>query len=83
MVFNNTTKHEFFPELFCLTMWLLSKTRREMKVSTYEDYDKVLLIVSKQMSIVLSKQPKDYSTLLEIMKTINYAIAAAEIEVIH
>ncbi|KAG5885731.1 hypothetical protein JTB14_000653 [Gonioctena quinquepunctata] len=40
IVFNTSPREPFFLELFSRTMWLLSKTRREMKVSTIEDYPK-------------------------------------------
>lgn len=43
LVFNVTLKKPFFPELFARTMWLLSKTRREMKASIKEDYSKVFV----------------------------------------
>lgn len=41
IVFNCSSRLPFFLELFSRTMWLLSRTRREMKVSTIEDYPKV------------------------------------------
>lgn len=42
IMFNTEFKYDFFPELFCRVMWLLSKTRREMRACTYDDYDKVI-----------------------------------------
>lgn len=81
LVFHPTSKHEFFPELFSRTMWLLSKTRREMQVSSYEDFDKVMRILSKQIRMVFQEKPKEYTTLLELMKKINYKRVAHEIEV--
>lgn len=41
IVFNCSSRLPFLLELFSRTMWLLSRTRREMKVSTIEDYPKV------------------------------------------
>lgn len=40
-VFTGSSKMPFFFELFSRTMWLLSKTRRDMKASTTLDYEKV------------------------------------------
>lgn len=41
IVFNCSSRTPFFLELFSRAMWLLSRTRREMKVSTIDDYPKV------------------------------------------
>lgn len=40
-VFTCSSKSPFYFELFSRTMWLLSKTRHEMKASSLQDYDKV------------------------------------------
>lgn len=42
VVFNCSSRIPFFLELFSRTMWLLSRTRREMKVTTIDDYPKVI-----------------------------------------
>ncbi|CAH1958931.1 unnamed protein product [Acanthoscelides obtectus] len=50
IVFNCASRTPFLLELFSRTMWLLSRTRREMKVSTITDYPKVLLDPSYKYS---------------------------------
>lgn len=37
-------KFIFFEELFCRAVWLLAKTRREMKAKVEEDHQKVNLV---------------------------------------
>lgn len=41
ILFHPKEKSPFFEELFCRAVWLLAKTRREMKARVDEDHDKV------------------------------------------
>ena len=43
LIFNTDITSDFFVELFCRTMWLLSKTRKEMKAQVTEDFGKVCI----------------------------------------
>lgn len=43
-VFSSSSKTPFLLELFSLTMCLLSRTRKEMKAFTINDYEKVRFI---------------------------------------
>ncbi|XP_074033990.1 engulfment and cell motility protein 2 [Leptinotarsa decemlineata] len=72
IVFNTSPRQPFFLELFSRTMWLLSKTRREMKVSTIEDYSKVMNVLQKQVKIVLTKRPMTIKILTDEIKEINF-----------
>ncbi|RZC35349.1 engulfment and cell motility protein 1-like, partial [Asbolus verrucosus] len=71
-IFNCSSKTPFFWELFSRTMWLLSKTRREMKASTILDYEKVIHVLTKQVKLVLEEKPLDFKTLTERMVETNY-----------
>lgn len=48
LVFNVNLRYPFLPELFSRTMWLLSKTRREMKASRREDYPKASQFINTE-----------------------------------
>lgn len=50
IVFNVELKQSFFSELFSRTMWLLSKTRREMKASIKEDFPKVSIVLPHNLN---------------------------------
>ncbi|KAJ3667147.1 hypothetical protein Zmor_002549 [Zophobas morio] len=71
-IFTCSSKTPFFFELFSRTMWLLSKTRREMKASTIHDYDKVVYVLSKQVKLVLDEKPMDLKKLTEKFAQISY-----------
>lgn len=47
IVFDTNVHNNFFLELFSRTMWLLSKTRKEMKARTAEDFFKVSIARNK------------------------------------
>ncbi|KAF2881598.1 hypothetical protein ILUMI_24573 [Ignelater luminosus] len=72
LIFNSNLKFPFFLELFSRTMWLLSKTRREMKAWTLDDYSKILVVLEKQIQMVLEKKPRDYNALTSEMMKITY-----------
>lgn len=74
LVFNCSSKQSFFHELFSRTMWLLSKTRREMKVSTISDYQKVMNVLDKQIRIVLQKRPMDFKMLTNEMSHVSFDV---------
>ncbi|KAF5298682.1 hypothetical protein FQR65_LT09662 [Abscondita terminalis] len=59
-------------ELFSRTMWLLSKTRREMRAWTLEDYSKIFLVLEKQIKMALDKKPLDYMSLTMEMMEVTY-----------
>ncbi|KAJ8920454.1 hypothetical protein NQ315_005322 [Exocentrus adspersus] len=67
IVFNCSSRTPFFLELFSRAMWLLSRTRREMKVLTIEDYPKVMNALEKQIKMVLAKRPIDFKVLTSEM----------------
>lgn len=72
IVFNTSPKMPFFLELFSRSMWLLSRTRREMKVSTIEDYPKLMRTLKKQIKMVLKNRPLDFKTLTDHMSEMNF-----------
>ncbi|VEN45658.1 unnamed protein product [Callosobruchus maculatus] len=72
IVFNCSSKAPFLLELFSRSMWLLSRTRREMKVSTITDYPKVMQVLEKQLQMVLSRRPKDFERLTAYMTEITF-----------
>ncbi|KAH1019193.1 hypothetical protein HUJ04_009047 [Dendroctonus ponderosae] len=72
VVFYCSSKTPFFLELFSRTMWLLSRTRREMKASTYADYPKVMHILQKQVRMALKTKPQDFKRLTEEMKSTSF-----------
>ncbi|XP_072384883.1 engulfment and cell motility protein 2-like [Diabrotica undecimpunctata] len=72
IVFNSSAKNSFFLELFSRTMWLLSRTRREMKVSTIEDYPKLMRALKKQVKMVLNKRPLNFKELTTDMTNLNF-----------
>ncbi|KAK5649209.1 hypothetical protein RI129_000238 [Pyrocoelia pectoralis] len=72
LVFNTSLKLPFFLELFSRTMWLLSKTRKEMRAWSYDDYSKVLLVLEKQVKMALSEKPMDYASLTTKMMMVTY-----------
>ncbi|XP_057658530.1 engulfment and cell motility protein 1-like [Diorhabda carinulata] len=72
IVFNTSPKNPFFFELFSRSMWLLSRTRREMKVSTIEDYPKLMRALKKQIKMVLDKRPLNFKNLTNYMTELNY-----------
>lgn len=73
IVFNTSPKNPFFLELFSRSMWLLSRTRREMKVSTIEDYPKLMRALRKQIKMVLNNRPLNFKNLTNDMTQLNYA----------
>ncbi|KAJ8971526.1 hypothetical protein NQ317_016796 [Molorchus minor] len=75
IVFNCSSRTPFILELFSRTMWLLSRTRREMKVSTIEDYEKVMGVLQKQLKMVLDKKPIDFKSLTDEMADVNFDVA--------
>ncbi|KAF5304380.1 hypothetical protein FQA39_LY09759 [Lamprigera yunnana] len=72
LVFNTSLKIPFFLELFSRTMWLLSKTRREMRAWTFNDYSKIFLVLEKQIKMSLDRRPMNYKTLTKEMMKMNY-----------
>lgn len=72
VVFYCSSKTPFFLELFSRTMWLLSRTRREMKASTYADYPKVMHILQKQVRMALEAKPLDFKSLTVEMKSTSF-----------
>ncbi|XP_001815393.2 engulfment and cell motility protein 1 isoform X2 [Tribolium castaneum] len=71
-IFTHSSKMPFFFELFSRTMWLLSKTRREMKASTLSDYEKVIHVLAKQVRVVLEAKPMDFKKMTEKMVETSY-----------
>nr|CAI5827497.1 unnamed protein product [Callosobruchus analis] len=78
IVFNCSPKIPFLLELFSRSMWLLSRTRREMKISTITDYPKVMQVLEKQLQMVLSRKPKDFERLTEYMTEITFEEVVAK-----
>ncbi|XP_018580043.1 engulfment and cell motility protein 1 isoform X2 [Anoplophora glabripennis] len=74
IVFNCSSRTPFFLELFSRAMWLLSRTRREMKVSTIDDYPKVMNALEKQIKMVLEKRPIDFKALTNEMTDITFDV---------
>ncbi|KAB0800298.1 hypothetical protein PPYR_06038 [Photinus pyralis] len=72
LVFNTSLKFPFFLELFSRSMWLLSKTRKEMRAWSYDDYSKVLLVLEKQVKMALAEKPMDYASLTAEMMKVTY-----------
>ncbi|KAK4880933.1 hypothetical protein RN001_004252 [Aquatica leii] len=72
LVFNASLKLPFFLELFSRTMWLLSKTRREMRAWTFDDYMKIFLVLEKQIKMALDRKPLDYTSLTKELMTVTY-----------
>ncbi|XP_022905919.1 engulfment and cell motility protein 1-like [Onthophagus taurus] len=80
LVFNTSLKQGFFLELFCRTMWLLSKTRREMQAHVADDFDKVLNILELQVRRTLEWKPLTLAELLKQMKTLSYNVVCNTLE---
>nr|CAH7712980.1 unnamed protein product [Callosobruchus chinensis] len=81
IVFNCSSRAPFLLELFSRSMWLLSRTRREMKVSTITDYPKVMQVLEKQLQMVLSRKPKDFKRLTAYMTETTFEEVLAEWQV--
>ncbi|KRT80622.1 hypothetical protein AMK59_5883, partial [Oryctes borbonicus] len=81
IVFDTNVHNNFFLELFSRTMWLLSKTRKEMKAKTSEDFDKVMYVLDRQVSMVLQKKPLNLKQLLEFMKETNYQAVSKQLDI--
>ncbi|CAH0553394.1 unnamed protein product [Brassicogethes aeneus] len=58
-----SNKSPFFMELFCRTLSLLSRTRREMKATSLADYTKVMRVVNEQIRMVLETKPMNFKEL--------------------
>ncbi|GJQ72561.1 hypothetical protein Trydic_g1232 [Trypoxylus dichotomus] len=80
IIFDTNVHNNFFLELFSRTMWLLSKTRKEMKAKTSDDFEKVMYILERQVSMVLEKKPLNLKQVLELMKEVNYATISQQID---
>ncbi|XP_019871434.2 engulfment and cell motility protein 2 [Aethina tumida] len=76
LVFSCNMKEPFLLELFSRTMWLLSKTRTEMKGFNESDYEKVLRVVYEQVKIILEKKLDSFAQLTNEMGRINYETVA-------
>ncbi|XP_050295202.1 engulfment and cell motility protein 1-like [Anthonomus grandis grandis] len=63
LVFYCPARTPFLLEIFSHCMWLLSRTRREMKVATGVDYEKVMYILKKQVKSALNTKPKNFKSL--------------------
>ncbi|CAG9861268.1 unnamed protein product [Phyllotreta striolata] len=72
IVFQTSPKMPFFLELFSRCMWLLSRTRREMKVSTIEDYPKLMRALRKQIKMVLIRRPVNFKSLTNDMSEVTF-----------
>lgn len=80
IVFFCSSKTPFLLELFSRTMWLLSRTRREMKASTYADYEKVMYILRKQVKMALKTRPLDFKSLTIEMNNITFQTVQDKIQ---
>ncbi|KAK9693540.1 PH domain [Popillia japonica] len=80
IVFDTNVHNNFFLELFSRTMWLLSKTRKEMKARTAEDFFKVIYVLERQVMMVLEKKPLNLKQVLEHMKGINYKMISEQLD---
>ncbi|XP_066144082.1 engulfment and cell motility protein 2-like isoform X1 [Euwallacea fornicatus] len=80
IIFYCSSKTPFFLELFSRTMWLLSRTRRDMKASTYADYEKVIYILQKQVRIALKNRPKDFKSLTTEMSSTSFQTVIQKIQ---
>lgn len=72
LVFFCSSKTPFLLELFSRTMWLLSRTRREMKASSYADYEKVMTVLRKQVKMALKTRPLEFKSLTIEMSNITF-----------
>ncbi|XP_060526896.1 engulfment and cell motility protein 2-like isoform X2 [Cylas formicarius] len=79
-VFNCSPRTPFFLELFSRTMWLLSKTRREMKASTITDYPKVMKILEKQLKMALKNKPKDFKDLTNMLSNTSFKTVVEQVQ---
>ncbi|KAK9874709.1 hypothetical protein WA026_005528 [Henosepilachna vigintioctopunctata] len=71
-VFNATTRIPFFYELFSRTIWLLSKTKNEMKSCPVPEYHKLMKVIEKQIIMVLEHRPGTFKKLTSLMMKTNY-----------
>lgn len=51
-----------------------------MKATVYDDFERVVKILRKQIEMVLKTKPKDYNELIEKMKNISYTAVSDELE---
>lgn len=65
-------KKSFVEELFCRTLWLLSRTRREMRAKTLQDHYKVLPVLECQVYMALKYKPVEYKKLTDVIKSVTY-----------
>lgn len=72
LVFHCDSKTPFLSELFSRTMWLLSRTRREMKASSFADYEKVMYVLRKQVKMALKTRPQNFKSLTVEMTNITF-----------
>ncbi|XP_075225479.1 engulfment and cell motility protein 2-like [Lycorma delicatula] len=73
LVFYASYLQPFMEELFCVTMWLFERTKREMRAKTYDDYKKVIKVMARQLTESLRAQPKLFSELEYILRTFTYS----------
>ncbi|CAG9768633.1 unnamed protein product [Ceutorhynchus assimilis] len=80
VVYYCSPKTPFFLELFSRTMWLLSRTRREMKASRYADYEKVMYVLQKQVKLALKNKPMDFKQLTAELTETSFKIVLEKIQ---